>query len=59
MNMTVHVEQAITEVISEAEPSAAEGNAESTEWEKIEQLRGAYSRMLRDDARTTAEGFDD
>ena len=57
--MTVHVEQAVTEVVTEAEPSPAEGDAESTGWETVGRLRGAYSRMLRDEARTAAEGFDD
>ena len=56
--MAVHVEEMTTEVTAEPEP-AAEGGGEAAEWQKVEQVRAAYSRMLRDQLRTAAEGFDD
>lgn len=56
--MPVHVDEMTSEVTVEPEASD-EGEAENTEWQAVEKLRGAYSRMVRDQARTAAEGFDD
>ena len=56
--MAVHVDSLISEVIPEPEPPA-EGNVESTKWEELDQLRGTYARITRDQRRTAAEGFND
>lgn len=56
--MAVHVGEMTSEVTTEPE-AVDEGDADHTEWQAVEKLRGAYARMLRDQARTAAEGFDD
>lgn len=58
--MTVNVNQLITEVIPEPEPSAAPGGSDEQQvWDAVARAREAYSRLMRDHARTEAEGFDD
>lgn len=57
--MAVHVDNAISEVVPEAEPSTGVGSGEGTKWEEVERLRAASSRLMMERARTSAEGFDD
>ena len=57
--MAVNVEQLITDVIPEPEPSATGSPKEAKSWDVIQRTREAYSRWMRDRYRTAAEGFDD
>jgi hypothetical protein len=56
--MAVHVDNAISEVVPEAEASTG-GGGEGTQWEEVEKLRATNSRLLMERSRTSAEGFDD
>ena len=56
--MTVHVDTLTTDVVPEVEPSEAAGGGQDT-WEELAHVRQSFSRMLRDEWRTAAEGFDD
>jgi hypothetical protein len=56
--MTIHVGEMTSEVTAEPE-ALEEGAAADTQWQALEKLRAAYSRVARDQARTAAEGFDD
>jgi hypothetical protein len=57
--MAVHVDNAISEVVPEAEAATGGGGGEASQWEEVEKLRATHSRLLMDKARTSAEGFDD
>lgn len=56
--MAVHVDNVTTEVVAEPEPVSL-GEEEPSSWNELEQVRWAYSSMMRDLARTAAENFDD
>ena len=56
--MAVHVDNAMSEVVPEVEPSAGAGG-ESEPWEEEERVSAAISRAALERARTAAEGFDD
>jgi hypothetical protein len=55
--MGIYVDNAISEVVPEAEAST--GGGEGTQWEEVEKLRATNTRLLIEKARTSAEGFDD
>jgi len=57
--MAVHVDNAMSEVVPEVEPSAGAGGGESEPWEEEERVSAAISRAALERARTAAEGFDD
>lgn len=57
--MTVHIDNAFSEVVLEAEPSEGSGEGEGAVWEEAERVSAALARMAMDRARTSAEGFDD
>ena len=58
--MAVNVDQLTTDVIPEPEPSAtASRQDEQQRWDALMRAREAYSRVMRDHARTAAEAFDD
>ena len=56
--MTVHVDNMTTEVIPEVEPPQSVGGGQET-WEELAHVRQSFSRLVRDEWRTAAEGFDD
>ena len=57
--MAVHVDNAMSEVVPEVEPSAGAGGGESEPWEEEERVSAALSRTAMERSRTAAEGFDD
>ena len=57
--MTVHVDNAVSEVVPEVEPSAGAGGGESSPWDEEERVSAAISRTAMERSRTAAEGFDD
>ena len=57
--MAVHVDNAISEVVPEAEASTGGGAGAGEQWEEVEKLRATNSRLLMERSRTSAEGFDD
>jgi hypothetical protein len=57
--MAVHVDNAISEVVPEAEASTGGGGPEISLWEEVEKLRATSSRLLMEKSRTSAEWFDD
>lgn len=57
--MPIHIDEMTSEVIPESEPAPGGGSAETTNWEELAQLREQQARLLRDQLRTAAEGFDD
>ncbi len=59
--MPVHVDQLSTEVVAEAEApaAAAGGGGEAMRWEQLARWRQLQSNAVRDQLRTSAEGFDD
>lgn len=56
--MTVRVDSLSTEVTAEPE-RAAEDARESAQWEERAKAAAHLRRILRDEARTRAEGWDD
>ena len=56
--MTIHIDNISTEVIPEVESSQPTGGAPE-HWEELAHARQSFSRVLRDEWRTAAEGFDD
>jgi hypothetical protein len=56
--MAIHVDNAVSEVVPEAEPQAEQGGA-SPPWEEAERISAANARAAMERARTSAEGFDD
>jgi hypothetical protein len=58
--MTVHVEQAVSEVVPEPEPhTGAAPAAEGVVWTELERWRAQRDRARRDAERTQAEGYGD
>lgn len=57
--MAVHVDNAVSEVVPEAEPKGDAGGGENLPWEEAERLGAAARRAAMESARTRAEGFDD
>ncbi len=57
--MTVHIDNALTEVVLEAEPAEGGRDGDAAQWEEAERVSAALARMAVDRARTSAEGFDD
>jgi hypothetical protein len=58
--MTVHVEQAVSEVVPEPEPqTGAAPAAEGVVWTELERWRAMRDRTRRDAGRTSAEGYSD
>jgi hypothetical protein len=57
--MAVHVDNAMSEVEPEVEPSGGAGGGESAPWEEEERVSAALSRTAMERSRTAAEGFDD
>ncbi len=57
--MSVHIERAVTEVVTQAEPSREGAREETAPWQRDAQVRAAFARHVRRVRRTTAEGFDD
>ena len=56
--MTVHVDEMISDVTTEAAPQAAAA-ATPVIWQELERMREAHAQMVRDRRRTEAEGYDD
>lgn len=56
--MPVHIDEMTSEVTAEAEP-ATQTNGESTTWQEVERLRETHARIVCDQWRTAAEGYDD
>ena len=57
--MAVHVDNAMSEVVPEVEPSGGAGGDEGAPWEEEERVSAALSRTAMERSRTAAEGFDD
>lgn len=57
--MTVHVEQAVSDVALEPEAQTAEAAAEAPEWAELEQWRAARDQARRVAERTRAEALSD
>jgi hypothetical protein len=55
--VTVHVEQATSEVV--AEPAGSAAQADGLTWEDEERWRALRERIRRDAARTQAEDYGD
>ena len=56
--MTVRVDSLSTEVVAEA-PRATEDPRQGMEWEEREKIAAVQMRMMREELRTRAEGYDD
>jgi hypothetical protein len=57
--MGVHVDNAVSEVLTEEEPQAESGGGAGSSWEEAERVAAAVARAAMERARTRAEGFDD
>jgi hypothetical protein len=57
--MTTHVDELTSEVSVEPQPAAGTAAAAAPDWEAQARLREQLCRLLADQQRTAAEGFDD
>ncbi|NOY63101.1 MAG: hypothetical protein GXP10_08125 [Gammaproteobacteria bacterium] len=57
--MTVHIDQAVTEVVAEPEVASAAGDSGDKRWQEQQKLKAALARYERMRLRVAAGGFDD